>query len=89
MLKLVSEGNAMTQTIEAIYQNGIFKPLQPISEEIEEGERVELTVTEKRPSPSEMLELASRVYEGLSEEDINDIEKIALDRSNFFGDRKI
>jgi predicted DNA-binding antitoxin AbrB/MazE fold protein len=77
------------QTIEAIYQNGIFKPLQPVSEEIEDGKKVELTVSEKRLNPEEMLKLASQVYEGLSEEDIDEIERIALDRSNFFGDRKI
>ena len=79
----------MTQTIEAIYQNGMFKPLKPMSEEIEEGETVEIIIKEKRLSPDEMLELAGKVYEGLSEEDINEIERIALDRSNFFGDRKI
>ncbi len=77
------------QTIEAIYQNGIFKPLNPVSEEFTEGKTVEITIKEKKMSPEEMLELASQVYDGLSEEDINDIERIALDRSNFFGDRKI
>lgn len=34
----------MTQTIEAIYQNGIFKPLNDISGEIAEGEKVKLVV---------------------------------------------
>ena len=79
----------MTQTIEAIYQNGMFKPLNPVSEEITEGKTVEITINEKKLSPEEMLELASQVYEGLSKEDIDEIERIALDRSNFFGDRKI
>ena len=79
----------MTQTIEAIYQNGMFKPLKPMLEEIEEGETVEIIIKEKRLSPDEMLELAGKVYEGLSEEDVNEIERIALDRSNFFGDRKL
>jgi len=79
----------MTQTIEAIYQNGIFKPLNPVSEEIAEGETVNITINDKKFSPDEMLKLASQVYEGLSEEDINEIERIALDRSSFFGDRKI
>ena len=79
----------MTQTIEAIYQNGIFKPLNPVSEEIAEGETVKITINDKKLSPDEMLKLASQVYEGLSEEDINEIERIALDRSSFFGDRKI
>lgn len=77
------------QTIEAIYQNGMFKPLTPITEELEEGETVEITIKEKRLSPDEMLELAGKIYEGLSEEDISEIERIALDRSNFFGDRKL
>ncbi len=31
-----------------------------------------------------MLKLARQVYEGLSEKDIEEIERIALDRSNFF-----
>ena len=79
----------MSQTIEAIYQNGMFKPLNPVSEEIAEGETVEITISEKRLSPEEMLKLASQVYEGLSNEDVAEIERIALDRSNFFGDRKL
>lgn len=33
------------------------------------------------------LELAAQVYEGLSEEEINEIEKIILDRSNWFPER--
>ncbi len=35
-------------------------------------------------NPNEMLKLAEKFYEGLSEEDIEEIERIALDRSNFF-----
>ena len=79
----------MTQIIEAIYQNGIFKPLNPVSEDITEGEMVEITINDKRLSPDEMLKLAEQVYEGLSKEDIDEIERIALDRTNFFGDQKI
>ena len=36
-----------------------------------------------------MLELAGKIYEGLSEEDVEEIERIALNRTNFFGDRKL
>ena len=79
----------MTQTIEAIYQNGMFKPLNPVSEDIAEGERVEIIIKDKKLSPDEMLKLAGQVYEGLSAEDIEEIERIALDRTNFFGDRKL
>lgn len=78
----------MTQTIEAIYQNGMFKPLNPISELISEGEKVKLVLeTEEKENP--IMKLAENFYEGLSEQDIDEIEKIALDRSNFFGERKI
>ena len=35
----------------------------------------------------ESLKLATRVYDGLFEEDIDEIEQIALNRSNFFGTR--
>ncbi len=67
----------------------MFKPLKSVSEKLLEGETVELIIKDKKLSPGEMLELAGQVYEGLSEEDIDEIERIALDRSNFFGDRKI
>ena len=77
------------QTIEAIYQNGMFKPLNPISEEITEGETVEIIIKDKKLSPDEMLKLAGKVYEGLSENEIEEVERIALDRTSFFGDRKI
>ncbi len=32
----------MTQTIEAIYQNGMFKPLSPVSKDLSDGEKVKL-----------------------------------------------
>ncbi len=81
----------MTQTIEAIYQNGMFKPLKPVSEEITDGEKVKLVVETEIENEEEnsIMKLAENFYEGLSEKDIDEIEKIALDRSNFFGDRKI
>lgn len=76
----------MTQVIEAIYQNGMFKPLSPISESISEGEKVKLVLETEEVNP--IMKLAENFYEGISEEDIDEIERIALDRSNFFGDRK-
>ena len=39
-------------------------------------------------TPDEILGLAGQVYAGLSEQDVNDVEKIALDRSNFAGARQ-
>ena len=79
----------MMQTIEAIYQNGMFKPLKPFSVEIEEGEKVKLLVETEKEVVNPIMKLAENFYEGLPEEDIDEIEKIALDRSNFFGDRTL
>lgn len=77
------------QTIEAIFQNGVFKPLQPVTDEVQEGETVVIRVEERPKSSDRIKKLASEVYEGLSDEDIKEIERIALDRSSFFGDRTI
>ena len=38
-------------------------------------------------NPDKIGELAGNFYDGLSEEDITEIEKVMLDRSNFFGER--
>jgi hypothetical protein len=40
-------------------------------------------------TPTIPLELAMHVYDGLSEEQIDELEKIILDRRNFFGDRAL
>lgn len=53
---------------------------------LQEGQRVRLTV-EQLPPPDEMLELFANFYDGFSEEEIAEIEKIMLDRSNFFPER--
>lgn len=74
------------QTLDAVYEHGMFKPIHPEDLNLAEGQRVRIIV-ERRLTPEEMTELAASVYEGLPEEEIAEIEKIALDRSNFFGDR--
>lgn len=60
----------MQQVIEAIYENGIFRPLnQP---KLVEGQSVQLVVQPKPSlSPTQILELAAGVYQGLSEQEIN------------------
>lgn len=73
----------MIQTLDAIYEKGVFRPLT--NPEIAEGESVKLIVeTASKVNSDEMLKLAAQVYEGLSEEEINEIEQITGDRSNFF-----
>ncbi len=39
-------------------------------------------------TPDEILGLAAQVYAGLSEQEVSDVEKIALDRSHFGGPRQ-
>ncbi len=42
-----------------------------------------------KPTPDEILGLAAQVYAGLSEQEVADVEKIVLDRSNFVGERQL
>ena len=67
----------MKQILDAIYENGVFRPLKNI--DISEGQSVRLIVeTTSSLSPDDLLNLAAQVYEGLSDEDIKEIEEIAL-----------
>lgn len=74
------------EIIAAVYENGVFRPLYPVDGSISEGQQVDIVV---RPgakgtlTPDEILALAAKVYDGLSDEEIKEIEKIALDRSNW------
>ena len=75
----------MSEIIEAIYEKGVFKPLQNL--ELPEGQHVRLVVEAAEPSSStDILALAAQVYEGLSPEDIDAIEQIARNRGDFFGE---
>jgi predicted DNA-binding antitoxin AbrB/MazE fold protein len=75
----------MSEVIEAIYEHGVFKPLQEL--EIPDGQHVRLVVERSKVTTSEdMLALAAQVYEGLSPEDVAAIEEIACTRRDFFGE---
>jgi predicted DNA-binding antitoxin AbrB/MazE fold protein len=76
----------MQQTLDAIYENGVFRPLKQPT--ISDGQQVRLIVETSTPSNvDDLLELAAGVYEGLSDKQIDEIEQLALNRRNFFGDR--
>jgi predicted DNA-binding antitoxin AbrB/MazE fold protein len=64
----------MKQAIDAIFEGGAFRPVQPVS--IPDGQHVRITVNES--CDPETLRLATSVYAGLSEQEINEIERIAL-----------
>ena len=65
----------MTETLEAVFENGVFRPLQGSG--IAEGERVHLTVERVRhASGDDVVRLAMQVYAGLSSADIDEIERM-------------
>lgn len=74
------------QTVEAVYEDGMFRLIQSPKLLIEEGQRVRLVV-DTEPIMDDVLALATSVFDGLSEQDISDIEAIAHQRKPFFGDR--
>ena len=72
-----------TQVYEAVFQNGVFRPVRPVSKAIAEGQHVRLIV--KVEERQNVLDLAAGIYEGLLDDEVNEVEQIALDRRNFFG----
>jgi predicted DNA-binding antitoxin AbrB/MazE fold protein len=70
------------QRYDAVFENGVFRPLTAPPAELTEGQQVRLIVETARAE--DMLELAARVYQGLSDEQIDEVERIALDRRDFF-----
>ena len=76
----------MTQTLDAVYEHGSFKPVDNGSLPFSEGQRVKLTVEVPSETDDDLAALAGQVYEGLSEKEIDEIEGFALDRGNFFRD---
>jgi predicted DNA-binding antitoxin AbrB/MazE fold protein len=69
-------------SVDAVFQDGVFKPVSPPG--LPEGERVRLTVERvAQAKPEDILKLASRVYEGLSQGDIDEVEDMARHRALF------
>lgn len=66
----------MRQPVEAVYEGGVLRPLGPL--DLEEGQYVHIRLEDEDP-----IELAGRIYDGLSEKEILEIERIALDRSGW------
>ena len=76
----------MKATVEAVYQDGVFRPVYRPN--LAEGERVRL-VFEKapKPSPDRVLQLAAAVYDGASPQDLADLEEMSR-RRDLFPDRQ-
>ena len=74
----------VTQTLDAVFKDGSFKPLNNGSLPFAEGQRVKLTVETPAETQDDLIELAAQVYDGLTEEEVNEVERLALDRNSFF-----
>ena len=72
----------MKQTFEAIYENGVITPLEPLG--LPDRQRLEVTIrVQSSESPDETLQAWQDVYKGFTEKEIAEIERRALDRHNF------
>lgn len=72
----------MTRTIHAVYEEGVLLPLE--DPKLAEHQRVVLEPRlEGSEEPKSALSEWQSVYAGLSEEEVGEVEKIALDRSRF------
>lgn len=78
------------QVIKAVYQDGAFHPKESPPLSYREGQEVEISVKETPEDQIErILALLDHFYDGLSEEEIEEIEKPMRRRSNFFGDDEV
>lgn len=71
----------MTQTIDAIFEDGAFRPVRPEQVLATNGQRVTLIAQSiaaiDRDTHPDPLELAASVYDGLTSEEIDEIEQFA------------
>ncbi|MFA0758683.1 MAG: hypothetical protein PVTTEEND_000411 [Candidatus Fervidibacter sp.] len=65
----------MTKRIRAVYHNGALHPAEPL--DLPDGTVVWLDITPL--TPEERLEEATHLYEGLSDEEIAEIERAILE----------
>jgi predicted DNA-binding antitoxin AbrB/MazE fold protein len=71
-------------TVDAVYEDGVLKPLSAL--DLREHQRVRVTVdVAADEQPEEALRAWLAVYDGLAEEDVDEVEAIAFDRGRFMG----
>lgn len=81
------------QVLHAVYQKGVFLPTDPASPDIPEGQKVRLVVepdeerSEQFTDAAETLKQWTHVYDGLTEREIDGVEKIIMDRRLWFRGR--
>ena len=78
----------MVRIVDAIYEEGVLKPLEPIN--IEEHTRVRLILEveeERKKKAEEIIALARKSCEGLSEEELSILESARFNKSLSFPNR--
>jgi predicted DNA-binding antitoxin AbrB/MazE fold protein len=70
---------ALPQTVDAVYEGGVLRPLSSLDLPKHQRVRVTLDVA-AHERPDEALRAWLNVYDGLSEEDVTEVEAIATDR---------
>ena len=69
-------------SVSAHYHDGVLEPERPLA--LREGAAVRLTIEPlEDATPEAILRAARQVYAGLSEAEIQDLERVILDRSQF------
>ncbi|MFP4439683.1 MAG: antitoxin family protein [Chloroflexaceae bacterium] len=76
-----------SETVEAIFEHGTFRLVQPPTIPLRDGQRVRLVIKTEE-SPEVILALAADVYAGLSPAEIAEVEHITRRRQDFFGDEQ-
>lgn len=74
----------MRQTIKARYRDGILQPLEPLALANDAEVQVTVETTTALVSAEDILRRAADVYQGLTAQEIAQVEAIALDRRHFF-----
>ncbi len=77
----------MSETIEAVYEKGLFRPTAVLHETLRDGQRVRLII-ETDSATATPLDLALHVYDGLSEQEIDEVEE-AIQRGGDYFEAKV
>jgi predicted DNA-binding antitoxin AbrB/MazE fold protein len=73
----------MSETVEAVYEKGVFRPVAPLHGALQDGQRVRLLV-EPELAAETALDLALHVFDGLSEAEVDEIEAVIQRRGDYF-----
>ena len=68
--------------IEAVYDHGVLRPLDPAALPLSDGERVRVTVDTGKPA-TDPLTLLTTLLDGMSDEQVRQFQEVALDRRWF------